>query len=42
MSEEPVLLAIDADTALARITLNRPGRLNSFNQRDARGAGGRA
>ena len=31
MSEEPVLLAIDADTALARITLNRPERLNSFN-----------
>ena len=31
MSEEPVLLAIDTDTALARITLNRPERLNSFN-----------
>ena len=32
MSEEPVLLAIDADAALARITLNRPERLNSFNR----------
>ena len=30
MSEAPVLLEIDAGAAVARITLNRPARLNSF------------